>query len=221
LGFNTPAPWGASHGGTGDLFPRIRKDFKEKSSIPQGLPCGSSFGRRFRLFLRPGSSVFGCSLFGIACPAPAPKTRQLQDTLCINISINSCASSAPASGCGSAPKREGLFFSLGLILGVGLSLVHGTPVSGGGCPRQLELGGLDFPVRRYRPRAAPTLRLGLNSGGSPQILRHAWPIYALSTEILQYIRPFALLYPPITAKIAGFTAMPQSSRHTSPAATFG
>jgi hypothetical protein len=26
----------------GDLFPHIRKDFKEKSSIPQGLPCGYS-----------------------------------------------------------------------------------------------------------------------------------------------------------------------------------
>jgi hypothetical protein len=25
------------------MFPRIREDFKEKSSIPQGLPCGSSF----------------------------------------------------------------------------------------------------------------------------------------------------------------------------------
>jgi hypothetical protein len=42
LGFNTP-PLGALHtGGAGDLFPRIRKNFKEKSSIPQGLPCGSS-----------------------------------------------------------------------------------------------------------------------------------------------------------------------------------
>jgi hypothetical protein len=31
LGFNTP-PLGALHnGGAGDLFPRIRKDFKEKS----------------------------------------------------------------------------------------------------------------------------------------------------------------------------------------------
>jgi hypothetical protein len=29
-------------GGAGDMFPRIREDFKEKSSIPQGLPCGCS-----------------------------------------------------------------------------------------------------------------------------------------------------------------------------------
>ncbi|MDR2477262.1 MAG: hypothetical protein LBD18_05715 [Treponema sp.] len=39
--FNTP-PLGAATGGTEDLFPRIRKSFKEKSSIPQSLLCGSS-----------------------------------------------------------------------------------------------------------------------------------------------------------------------------------
>ena len=43
LRFNT-APLGAV--GTGDLFPRIRKDFKDKSSIPQGLPCGGSLKMR-------------------------------------------------------------------------------------------------------------------------------------------------------------------------------
>ena len=37
LRFNT-APLGAvGTGGAGDLFPRIRKDFKDKSSIPAGL----------------------------------------------------------------------------------------------------------------------------------------------------------------------------------------
>jgi hypothetical protein len=39
------------------------------------------FCRRVRLFPRPGLSVFGRSPSGIACPAQAPKTRQLQDTL--------------------------------------------------------------------------------------------------------------------------------------------
>jgi hypothetical protein len=43
LGFNTPPLGALPTGGAGDLFPRIRKDFKEKFSIPQGLPCGSSF----------------------------------------------------------------------------------------------------------------------------------------------------------------------------------
>jgi hypothetical protein len=42
LGFNTPPIGALPAGGTGDLFPRIRKDFKEKSLIPQGLPCGCS-----------------------------------------------------------------------------------------------------------------------------------------------------------------------------------
>jgi hypothetical protein len=43
LRFNT-APLGAVPLGVGarDLFPRIREDFKVKSSIPQGLPCGDS-----------------------------------------------------------------------------------------------------------------------------------------------------------------------------------
>ena len=42
LRFNT-APLGAVNtGGAGDLFPRKGKDFKVKSSIPQGLPCGGS-----------------------------------------------------------------------------------------------------------------------------------------------------------------------------------
>jgi hypothetical protein len=43
LGFNTPPLGALLTGGAGDLFPRIRKDFKEKSSISQGLPCGCSF----------------------------------------------------------------------------------------------------------------------------------------------------------------------------------
>ena len=42
LRFNT-APLGAvDNGGAKDLFPRICKDFKVKSSIPQSLPCGGS-----------------------------------------------------------------------------------------------------------------------------------------------------------------------------------
>jgi len=35
-----PAPWGGSTGGAGDLFPRVRKSFKDKSSIPRCLRRG-------------------------------------------------------------------------------------------------------------------------------------------------------------------------------------
>jgi hypothetical protein len=42
LGFNPPPLGALLTGGAGDLFPRIHKAFKKKSSIPQGLPCGCS-----------------------------------------------------------------------------------------------------------------------------------------------------------------------------------
>jgi hypothetical protein len=42
LGFNTPPLGALLTGGAGDVFPRIRKDFKVKSSIPRGEPRGSS-----------------------------------------------------------------------------------------------------------------------------------------------------------------------------------
>jgi hypothetical protein len=40
LGLNTPPLGAVKTGGTGDLFPRIRKDFKGKSSIPRRLRRG-------------------------------------------------------------------------------------------------------------------------------------------------------------------------------------
>jgi hypothetical protein len=51
LGFNTPPLGALPAGGAGDLFPSIRKDFKEKSSIPQGFPCGCSLAIYAPLFL--------------------------------------------------------------------------------------------------------------------------------------------------------------------------
>jgi hypothetical protein len=39
-GFNIPPLGAVRTGGAGDLFPRIRKDFKEKSSIPRRLRRG-------------------------------------------------------------------------------------------------------------------------------------------------------------------------------------
>jgi hypothetical protein len=61
------------------LFGVCRPPVRDEAVISTFRIC--LFDRRFRLFLRPGSSVFGRSPSGIACPAPAPKTRQLQDTL--------------------------------------------------------------------------------------------------------------------------------------------
>jgi hypothetical protein len=43
-------------GGAGDVFPRIHEDFKEKSSIPQGLPCGSS---SYIVSFCPNTMLFG------------------------------------------------------------------------------------------------------------------------------------------------------------------
>jgi hypothetical protein len=40
LGFNSPPLGAVKTGGAGDLFPRIRKDFKEKSSIPRRSAAG-------------------------------------------------------------------------------------------------------------------------------------------------------------------------------------
>jgi hypothetical protein len=40
MGFNTPPLGAVKTGGAGDLFPRIRKDFKEKSSIPRRSAAG-------------------------------------------------------------------------------------------------------------------------------------------------------------------------------------
>jgi hypothetical protein len=43
LGLNTPPLGAVKTGGAGDLFPRIRKDFKGKSSIPRRLRRGFLF----------------------------------------------------------------------------------------------------------------------------------------------------------------------------------
>jgi hypothetical protein len=40
LGFNTQPLGAVKTGGVGDLFPRIRKDFKVKSSIPRSSAAG-------------------------------------------------------------------------------------------------------------------------------------------------------------------------------------
>jgi hypothetical protein len=40
MGFNTPPLGAVKTGGAGDLFPRIRKDFKKKSSIPRRSAAG-------------------------------------------------------------------------------------------------------------------------------------------------------------------------------------
>jgi hypothetical protein len=40
MGFNTPPLGAVKTGGAGDLFPRIRKDLKEKSSIPRCSAAG-------------------------------------------------------------------------------------------------------------------------------------------------------------------------------------
>jgi hypothetical protein len=49
-----------------------------------------------KVILAPGSSVSGCSLSGIACPTPTPKTRRSLNTFFLLI-INTCAK-APLQG---------------------------------------------------------------------------------------------------------------------------